>query len=65
MIPRWTKGALLAIRSPTAFQTKSFSGNSPVRPDGSRSGFDYEQAVQAIAHPVPEGYDPSAEDEED
>lgn len=31
------------------------------RADGSKVGFDYEQAVEAIAHPVPEGYDPAAE----
>jgi DnaJ-class molecular chaperone len=33
--------------------------------DGSKAGFDYEQAVKAIAHPVPEGYDPTAEGEAD
>lgn len=33
--------------------------------DGTKSGFDYDQAVAAIAHPVPEGYDPAAEDEAD
>jgi len=33
--------------------------------DGSLAGFDYDQAVQAIAHPVPEGYDPMAEGEAD
>lgn len=33
--------------------------------DGSTSGFDYDQAVEAIAHPVPEGYDPMAEGESD
>jgi hypothetical protein len=33
--------------------------------DGSKAGFDYEQAFEAIAHPVPEGYDPSAEGEAD
>jgi hypothetical protein len=33
--------------------------------DGSQSGFDYEQAVEAIAHPVPEGYDPNAGGEAD
>jgi len=33
--------------------------------DGSKAGFDYDQAVAAIAHPVPEGYDPSAEGEAD
>jgi hypothetical protein len=33
--------------------------------DGTKSGFDYAQAVKAIAHPVPEGYDPSAEGEAD
>ena len=27
--------------------------------DGKKVGFDYDQAVQAIAHPVPEGYDPT------
>jgi hypothetical protein len=35
------------------------------RPDGSKVGFDYEQAVKAIAHPIPEGYDPSAHGEAD
>lgn len=33
--------------------------------DGSKSGFDYEQAVKAIAHPVPEGYDALADGEAD
>jgi hypothetical protein len=33
--------------------------------DGSKVGFDYEQAVKAIAHPVPEGYDPMADGEAD
>jgi hypothetical protein len=36
-----------------------------VRADGSRVGFDYDQAVEAIAHPVPEGYDPFSEGEAD
>jgi len=31
------------------------------RPDGRKVGFDYEQAVKQIAHPVPAGYDPAAE----
>jgi len=29
--------------------------------DGTKTGFDFDQAVAAIAHPVPEGYDPLAE----
>jgi hypothetical protein len=33
--------------------------------DGTKAGFDYDQAVAAIAHPVPEGYDPLAEGEAD
>ena len=33
--------------------------------DGRKVGFDYDQAVKAIAHPVPEGYDPMAEGEAD
>lgn len=33
--------------------------------DGTKAGFDYDQAVAAIAHSVPEGYDPSAEGEAD
>jgi len=33
--------------------------------DGSKVGFDYDQAVEAIAHPVPEGYDPLGEGEAD
>ncbi len=33
--------------------------------DGSKVGFDYDQAVKAIAHPVPEGYDPLADGEAD
>jgi hypothetical protein len=33
--------------------------------NGNKVGFDYDQAVQAIAHPVPEGYDPLAEGEAD
>ena len=34
-------------------------------PDGTQAGFDYDQAMEAIAHPVPEGYDPLAEGEAD
>ncbi len=33
--------------------------------DGSKVGFDYDQAVKIIAHPVPEGYDPLAQGEAD
>ncbi len=33
--------------------------------DGTTTGFDYDKAVAEIAHPVPEGYDPMAEDEAD
>lgn len=33
--------------------------------NGTKSGFDYDQAVEQIAHPVPEGYDPMAEGEAD
>ncbi len=33
--------------------------------DGSTVGFDFDQAVKKIAHPVPEGYDPSATGEAD
>lgn len=33
--------------------------------NGKKVGFNYDQAVRAIAHPVPEGYDPLAEDEAD
>jgi YD repeat-containing protein len=33
--------------------------------DGRKVGFDYDQAVKAIAHPVPEGYDPMTEGEAD
>ncbi len=33
--------------------------------DGSKVGFDFEQATKAIAHPVPEGYDPMASGEAD
>ena len=32
--------------------------------DGKKVGFDYEQAVETIAHPVPEGYDPFADDDD-
>jgi hypothetical protein len=32
--------------------------------DGKKVGFDYDQAVEEIAHPVPEDYDPTAEDPE-
>jgi len=35
------------------------------REDGTKVGFDFEQAKQAIAHPVPEGYDPLAHGEAD
>ncbi|MBW2288705.1 MAG: hypothetical protein JRG90_12875 [Deltaproteobacteria bacterium] len=35
------------------------------RDDGSKVGFDFDQAAKAIAHPVPEGYDPMAEGEAD
>jgi hypothetical protein len=34
------------------------------RADGTKVGFDYDQAVEEIAHPVPEDYDPFAEDPE-
>ena len=34
------------------------------RPDGGQTGFDYDQAVKAILHPVPEGYDPLADEPE-
>jgi cytochrome c553 len=34
------------------------------RADGSKVGFDYEQALKEIAHPVPEGYDPMADEPE-
>jgi hypothetical protein len=33
--------------------------------DGTKTGFDFEQAKKAIEHPVPEGYDPLAEGEAD
>jgi hypothetical protein len=33
--------------------------------NGSKVGFDYAQAVEAIAHPVPEGFDPMAGGEAD
>jgi hypothetical protein len=33
--------------------------------DGTKTGFDFEQAKEAIAHPVPEGYDPMAAGEAD
>jgi hypothetical protein len=33
--------------------------------DGTAVGFDYDQAVEKIAHPVPEDYDPKAEGEAD
>jgi hypothetical protein len=33
--------------------------------DGTKTGFDYDQAVEEIAHPVPEDYDPEAEGEAD
>ena len=35
------------------------------RDDGSKVGFDFDQAAKAIAHPVPEGYDPMASGEAD
>jgi hypothetical protein len=35
------------------------------RADGGQVGFDYEQALKKIAHPVPEGYDPLAAGEAD
>jgi len=31
--------------------------------DGTKTGFDFEQAKKAIEHPVPEGYDPMSEGE--
>jgi hypothetical protein len=34
------------------------------RADGSKVGFDYDQAVVKIAHPVPEGYEPSLDEPE-
>ncbi|MFQ5415527.1 MAG: multiheme c-type cytochrome [Myxococcota bacterium] len=33
--------------------------------DGTKVGFDFEQAVKAIEHPVPEGYEPSVNDDEE
>ena len=33
--------------------------------DGSTVGFDFEQAVKKIAHPIPEGYDPASTGEAD
>jgi len=33
--------------------------------DGTKTGFDFKQALAAIAHPVPEGYDSSSEGEAD
>ena len=33
--------------------------------DGSKVGFDFEQAAKKIAHPIPEGYDPTATGEAD
>jgi hypothetical protein len=33
--------------------------------DRSKVGFDYDQAVAAIQHPIPEGYDPMADGEAD
>lgn len=33
--------------------------------NGTKTGFDYDQAVEEIAHPVPEDYDPEAEGEAD
>jgi hypothetical protein len=33
--------------------------------DGSKAGFDYEQAAKTIAHSIPEGYDPAATGEAD
>jgi hypothetical protein len=35
------------------------------RPDGTKVGFDFDQALARIAHPVPEGYDPRASGEAD
>ena len=32
------------------------------RADGTKAGFDYDQAIKEIAHPVPEDYDPSADE---
>ena len=34
------------------------------RSDGSKAGFDYDQAVKDIAHPVPDDYDPLADEPE-
>ena len=34
------------------------------RADGTKTGFDYDAAVKEIVHPVPEDYDPSADDPE-
>jgi hypothetical protein len=52
--------------------TKCHNDESPAwdpqrytRADGTKVGFDFEQAKEAIAHPVPEGYDPMAEGEAD
>ena len=34
------------------------------RADGTKAGFDYDAALKKIVHPVPEDYDPSADDPE-
>jgi hypothetical protein len=33
--------------------------------NGTKTGFDFDLASKAIEHPVPEGYDPTADDDDD
>jgi hypothetical protein len=41
-------------------QSPTWDPERYTRPDGTKVGFDFEQAFEKIAHPVPEDYDPSA-----
>ncbi|MBW2279725.1 MAG: hypothetical protein JRG82_03195 [Deltaproteobacteria bacterium] len=45
-------------------ESPAWKADRYTRADGTKAGFDYEQAVKKIAHPVPEDYDPSADDPE-
>jgi hypothetical protein len=46
-------------------QSPAWNPEKYTLPDGAKVGFDYEQAVEEIAHPVPEDYDPTAEGKAD
>ena len=62
-------GAWLDTKHATAFETlageQAAEWAAEAGVDGTKTGFDFEQAKEEIAHSVPEGYDPTAEGEAD